>query len=117
MSGMLPVRMIVWVDEISFFRNESKLRGRNLDNIWFGNRPEFPPETPGFPKVSISSDTAVIEASCNRLFDEIQSYVGLRLVFNVSWDTCVVPSLSVAFTFLWTVVVCVIVTSPLLGQE
>ena len=67
--------------------------------------------------MSISNDTAVINASCNRLFDEIQSYVGLRLVFNISWDTCVFPSLSIAFTFSWTVVVCVIVTGPLFGQE
>ena len=81
------------MDEISIFRNESKLRGRDFKNIWFGNRPEF----------------------C--LFNEIQRYVGLRPVFNISRDTCVFPSLSVALTFLWAFVVCVVVTSPLFRQE
>jgi len=114
---MFPVRMIVWLDKIGIFRDESKLRGRNLDNIWFGNCTEFPSETPGFSEVSISNDTAVIDIGCNRLLNEIQSYVGLRLVLNVSRDICVFPSLSVAFTFLRAVVVCVIVTSPLFGQE
>ena len=81
---MFPVRMIVWMDEIGIFRNEPKLRGRDFDNIWFGNRPEFPSETPGFPKVSISNNTAVINTSCNRLFNEIESYVGLRLVLALA---------------------------------
>ena len=114
---MFPVGMIIWMDKIGIFRNEPELCGRDFNNIWFGNRPEFPSETPGFPKVSISNDTAVINTSCNCLFNEIQRYVGLRLVFNISRDACVFLSLSVAFTFLWAFVVCVVVTSPLFGQE
>ena len=90
---MFSVRMIVWMDEIGIFRNEPKLRRRDFDNIWFGNRPESPCETPGFPKVSISNNTAVINTSCDRLFNEIESYVGLRLVFDISKDARVFPSL------------------------
>jgi len=98
--------MIVWMEEIGIFRNEPKLRARL--------RQHMVRESPG---VSISNDIAVINTSCNCLFNKIQRYVGLRLVFSISRDTWVLPSLSVAFTFLWTFVVCVVVTGTLFGQE